>query len=269
VLSAIDGSIVGLRTIPPDRWRAEGRLILAWENHGEASRLFVYDAWQESDLWSESFARGSRAFLNDSTVAVLEPNGRAQVRRLASETIEVEAQLEREDSLRAVYLLSSADQYLLVTNRDGESRGGGPHTPIINGRVYAFSRPSGRMLWQSPAEIENFGLPIHQPASAPCLWFVRQQAPIQNLSRNAIRSRSSRASILCLDRRDGRTVFARDNVATAAGPSFSIVADRENQTVRLLLPTATVSLAFTGDEVPPEPPVQSSQVLRYADVSAP
>jgi hypothetical protein len=137
---------------------------------------------------------------------------------------------------------------------------------LINGRVYAFGRPSGESLWQTPAEIEDFGLPIHQPADVPTLWFMRQQPAGQFNSRATIRA--NRASILCLDRRDGRPLLARSDV-TLNSSFFAFEADAENQTVRLLLPTATFSLQFTGEEVPPEPPAQSGQVLRHAQPAAP
>jgi hypothetical protein len=271
VLSALDGSIVGMRTIPPDRWKTDGRLILAWERQGDSSRLRVYDAWEERDLWSESYSRDSRGFLSDSSLAVLEPSGRLQIREWTREIVEVEARLEPEESLRAVYLLSSADQHLLVTDRNAAARGvqpigGGNSVPLISGRVYAFERSSGKALWQSPAEIEDFGLPLHQPRAAPTLWFLRQQSAVQPARPPIRSSRTIAASILCLDRRDGRTLFAREDVPISQGP-FAIEANQAAQSVQLELSTVTVSLEFTGDDVPPEPPMQSELVLSQAEAA--
>jgi hypothetical protein len=95
---------------------------------------------------------------------------------------------------------------------------------------------------------------------------LRQQSAVQPARPPIRSSRTIAASILCLDRRDGRTLFAREDVPISQGP-FAIEANQAAQSVQLELSTVTVSLEFTGDDVPPEPPMQSELVLSQAEAA--
>ncbi len=257
MVSAIDGSVVGTRRLPGHRWNSSGRHVLAWESDTERRRvrLFLYDPKVESEIWSEEFVLGARGTLTSSSVAVMEPAGRLIIRSLRDDTVEVDANLTPENRLNAIYLQRSTDQYLLVTDRGTEEdiRGRSfPDAPIVDGRVYAFERGSGKPRWQTPARIAGFGFPLRQPAGLPTVWFIRKAA-----KKEAGVTRSSKADVLCIDRRDGRLLYRQHDIANIGRRgSYSVESDFNRRTVRLLLPQATVGIRFTERPIPPEPPAQ-------------
>jgi outer membrane protein assembly factor BamB len=261
VFSADDGSLLGTRRVPQHRWTTSGRLVLTWQRDDDSLRLRLNDPWLESDVWSEEFAIGSRGTLTGASVAVMEPNGRFTVRSLTSDVREVDAMLESVDSLNAIHLLRSSSQYLLITDRENEHGVDArisefDDAPLVNGKVYAFDRSTGALDWQTPAAVEGYGFAIHQPAELPAIWFVR------SVFLKKARPQDAEASVLCIDRRDGRIVDQRHNIPNSARThSLSFNVDFGRATVRLLLPKATVSVVFTSEPVPPAPPAQATDAL--------
>ena len=260
VLNAIDGRLIGRRNIPDwdHRWTTSGRYALGWQELERGNRLFLYDVWNETDIWSEDFASGSRGCLvTTSQVAVLQPDGRFIIRSLVDDRIIVDDQLVAEPKLSAIHVLPSQRRYLLVTDRAAPTNpvykavSGGLPAPLIQGRIYAFDPGSGRQQWQTPAVIEDYGLPLGQPNDLPTLWFIRQATNRQRRS-----ATTDVTSVLCLDRRDGRILLSQDEVPTKTN-SYRIRPDRAQQSVQLVLPGRTLRIKFTAEPTPPEPPAQT------------
>jgi hypothetical protein len=124
--------------------------------------------------------------------------------------------------------------------------------------VYAFDRKGGKPVWQVPAVIDQYGLPLHQPVDVPVLTFLRHV----NQAAAAPGQRTSlRGSVLCLDKRDGRILLRKDDIATQIH-SFEIVADTDRQVVQVSLPGKLFTLKFTDEPAPPEPPAQTGAPQR-------
>jgi outer membrane protein assembly factor BamB len=264
VVSALDGSVLGTRAVPDwdHRWVTRGRLVLAWEMVEGNVRLYLYDPWNAAELWSEIFPVGSRGDLvSDQAVAVLEPGGRFLVRRLSDAPPEIDARLEAEPTLSSIYILPSREDYALVTDGSGGAEDdavqvrevpGGLPAPLVHGRLYVFARQTGQPRWKVPAVIDNFGLPLFQPTDLPTLWFLRQVST--NQTRRAA-APSDRTSVLCLDKRTGRRLLSEENIR-ARTTSYEVVAQPADKTVHLHLPGRTLSVRFTDQPIPPEPPAQ-------------
>lgn len=265
VLSAIDGSLVGKRKLEPAdrRWTTHGRRVLAWEQAAATIKVRLYDAWKQgADLWSRQVPTGSRACLIDADeLAVLEPGGQFTIVSLATGAVRFAVPLEPEPTIAWIQVVRTAGQYLLMVSQQesNEPQGGilvqplssaGNQQTRLHGRVYAFQRGSGKLQWPVPAFVSHHCLPADQPVESPFLLFVRNRTDTNRTSA------PTKASVLALNRRDGRIVFESDNCGGTAN-SCEIVADPAKQNVSLTLYSQTAkSFVFqlTNKPMPPEPP---------------
>jgi len=169
-------------------------------------------------------------------------------------------------------VLPSSERYLLVTdthrelavtkNRSVQELEGSLPAPLIFGHVHAFARASGEPLWQTPATIENYSLPLIQPNETPTLWFLRRGTSAKSLNAPAP---SERISVLCLDRRDGRQLFAVDDVAATTPATYDVQVDYENATVTLVVGGYGFVVEFTNEPAVPEPTAQTGSAASLID----
>jgi hypothetical protein len=266
VFSALDGQELGTRKVEPldNRWTTLGRNVLAWEQEDDCPLVLrLYDAWSGEDIWREQLPPNSRASLVDhDEVAILQPDGRFVIRSLRDAQLPIETKLDAEESLLSVHVVRSEDQYIVVTNRAVEiepnttaasirSISSGSTTPLVTGNAYAFDRETGKPSWPAPAAIERFGFPVDQPTESPVLVFLRHVTP-----KNEKGSSRQHTSILCLDRRGGRSLLQKDDIP-AQTYTYDLIADRYKQTVTIALPNRTIAIKLTDAPIPPEPPTNT------------
>ena len=276
VLRTRDGYVLGNKPVPvgSNRWVTDGRLVLQW---GVSVRevpadqdvpkevqteVKLYDPWREAVLWTETFAPGSRGtLLPDSTMAVLEPEGRFVVRRLRDEPPLVAANLLATKQLAAIQTLQSGNQLLLGIATEAKSGGGGVNINTmgtvlpsirLNGPLYCFDLQTGQPNWESPAQIEDYLLPLTQPTDLPVLWLLRHSSTPQ--SRTGPQN-TDMTAVVCLDRRDGRLLFQKEPFPSDPN-SYEFDVDLEALTVSMSLSGQTFKLHFTEQPVAPEPPAQ-------------
>lgn len=295
VIDSRTGRILGERKVPDwqHRWATHGRFVLAWEkqtaddssgtpaagappadNPASAEiRLFLYDAWREADVWSQTFSPGARGVLvEDDKIAVLEPDGRFLIRSLRDADVVLNQNIEPEPGLTAIYVLPSEQRYLLVTDTDekpaADATGsvqeldGSLPAPLIFGHVHAFARTTGEPLWQTPATIENYSLPLVQPNETPTLWFLRRGTSAMSLNAPAP---SERISVLCLDRRDGRQLLAVEDIAATRPTAYDVQVDYENAAVTLVVGGFGFVVEFTDEPAAPEPTAQTGSAASPPD----
>jgi hypothetical protein len=226
----------------------------------------LYDAWQqEGDLWTRQVTAGSRGCLIDGEeLALLEPSGQFTIVSLATGAVRFAAPLAPESSLAWIHVIRSQSQYLLLASQqeNNEPAAGilvqplgtaGSQQTRLHGRVYAFDRESGKMQWPVAAFVAHHCLPGDQPTESALLFFVRNRTDTNRTSA------PTKASVLALDRRDGRIVYDSDNVGNTAN-SCDVVAEPTKDAVTLTLySTALKTLAFrlTDKPTPPEPPART------------
>lgn len=263
VLSPIDGSLLGRRTIgaAARRWTTCGRNVLTWEEKGSLVALRLVDAWSGQELWSRQVAKGARGDVVDGEeLAVLEPGGQFTLISLATGKVQFSVPLEPESALGWIQLLRSHSQYLLlasqevapgVSNRMGLQGVAGNSERGMHGRIYSFSRATGKLQWPLPAYIADHWLPADQPSESPLLCFV------------SMRQANNRAStqVLAIDRRTGETVYEKElNTTTSAA---EVVADPAKKTVVLSLTgqnQQNITFQFTDQPRPPQPPAQTGEM---------
>jgi hypothetical protein len=276
VLSAIDGTLLGKRKLEraDRRWTTRGRNVLAWEQTGTTLNVRLYKAWEQDaqgqhpDLWSRQVPQGTKGCLIEGEeVALLEPSGQFTVVSLATGETRFAVPLDPEPSLDYIQVQRSREQYILITTQSNPTPPPGllvnPLTTAnspqarVHGRVYAFARATGKLQWQVPAFVAMHALPIDQPVESPLLFFVRNRTDVKEGGNNR-----STASVLCLDKRDGRIAF--DGNAGQQANHCEIVADPLKRTVTVSLlnsPTpTTLVFQMTDKPFPPQPPAQTGDV---------
>ncbi|MGD9723397.1 MAG: PQQ-binding-like beta-propeller repeat protein [Pirellulales bacterium] len=261
VLRAATGEQVGSRQIVPfeQRMLTIGRQVLCWEPQGAQHLLALRDPWEEKTLWSFAFENGAKAaIVGDEAVGVLEPDGDFVLVTLADGKPLVKDKVEPEKALVGIYLLPAANEYLLITNSASplevpvnvQPVAGAANYPMVNGRVYAFDRSSGKKAWPAPAVVAQHGLVTNQPSQLPLLVFVRQVGP-----RRGPGPREPRTSLMCLDKRTGRVAYQNEELPHALLGNLEVSGDRTKNTMSLLLPPRVIELTLT-DVPPPTTPAK-------------
>jgi outer membrane protein assembly factor BamB len=280
VFSPVDGSLLGECELPAAEgdWAKLGRRVLHWKKSELGVDVQLLDPWdialgaprENPVIWSHRFAADSKGTLIDlDEAAILQPDGRFVIVDIATGEIRLDQQLEPEKDLHTVYVLRGAEEYIVMANTpiddapDGLSvqpaPGGfgalGQSSPLVKGRIYAVARDSGNLLWPVPAVVEHFGLPLDQPAQLPLLTLMRNISPENNGG-----SRSWKTEVLCLDKRDGRSIFRKDDISGQT-QVFHLQGDIEQKTVALMLPGQSYTLKFTTEPRPPSPPAQTGAAM--------
>jgi outer membrane protein assembly factor BamB len=275
VLSAIDGRTLGKRKVPraDRRWATNGRRVLSWEQKGSSLTVRLADMGTEpegAELWKVEVPLGTKGYLIEGEeVALLKTDGQLSIVSLHDGQSRLAAQLEPEPSLTWLQVQRSRERYIILTC--GQQIGGSeimaqPITnmtsthSLMNGRAYAFDRHTGKSQWPVPAYISQHGFPSDQPAESPLLLFVR------NLNTQKTNNNSWRASVLAIDKRDGRIVVENDDLnntsSNRAGMvnNCEITANAEEKTVTLTVYSPQVrslTLQLTNNPQPPAPPAQT------------
>jgi len=264
VLDPADGSDLALRTAPSEskRMASFGAKVLTHDSSGGKIKLALRDLWEETDLWQHEFNLGAKMWIVDEeAVGIMEPSGHFVLLSLPDGETIIDEKLAAERSLSEIYVLQSSDQFLLITSqpvseadpdRSFSAAPGGFSDPMINGRIYAFSKASGKPVWATPASVEQMGLLLPQPAELPVLTFVSHVS-----EKTSGRSRRTVTAVMCLDRRTGRVVFEKEDFPFGTG-SYHVEGDPDKDSVELILPGKAVRMTWTGIPVPPEPTEQAN-----------
>jgi outer membrane protein assembly factor BamB/tetratricopeptide (TPR) repeat protein len=263
VLRTDSGELVGHRSLPAQslRWTTYGRKVLAFRNRNDNnSDLYLFDPVKaEGDIWSHTVTgivnnSGVKGTIVDNeTVALLEPSGKFVMRNLADGKILVDEKLREETNLQRIFVLRSAQQDFLVTDRGPSAIGvrsgrvqmaipqqlpADAFTSPVNGRVYAFDRGTGKQQWSEPATIEQQNLWLAQPAELPVLMFFGSvQSAVPG------RQQAVGNSIVCLDKPTGRLAYENDKLQPFT--TMDLAVDPENQNLALQWGQQTLTLKFT------------------------
>jgi hypothetical protein len=140
--------------------------------------------------------------------------------------------------------------------------------PQVRGHIYAFDRRSGKQQWSVSALVENYYALMEQGLDLPVLVLIRPATtPGQ--------SNVSNPALLCIDRRNGRAVLDEElhNNNNQNQNNFvfncEVTGERDRKTVTLSLPATTVTLHYTDDPRPPEPPYQAGLALKQKPFGVP
>jgi outer membrane protein assembly factor BamB len=289
LFSAVDGQSLGQRTIPGSeslsmfhpRMTTVGRSVLIVAHENGKKRLKLFDPLTQKAVWqSGPFSLGARFDVwREQVVAGMEPTGRIVLHELVSGRLIGEAAAEpvtdansrTPNLLSEIHLTGSRDHLVVLANSLTQTDvqlntiqpipygNNNPANPRIHGKAYGFDRLTGKLLWTK--EIERQGILLDQPSESPALIFA-----VNSFDANNPTSRQSR--LLCLDKRNGRTLINRTSNYPLQNYEMSI--DLDEHAVDWKAPRDSVRMTFTDAPLPPpgaEP--EAAQNGRQSSLIAP
>ncbi len=274
VLRASDGELLGKRRIPRVTGKQRlpngeektvfgrveetclatlGRKMLLWWPQGNQRELTLVDPYEGRDLWRgrKFSAKAHACVVNNEVVGVMEPSGRFVLISLPDGRMIADLKLEPEPLLADISLDAGERRYLLLTSSlQSEANGpqfqpmpGSLYKPIHRGRLYAIDR-QGKLQWPAPVVIKNQYLLANQPADVPIVTFA-----CQTYQQKPNGQSTYGASVLCVDKRTGRTAFEKAFGNTTG--LFEVTGNPAKKTVDLTMQQSTVTLTFTDKPIPP------------------
>ncbi|MCE9548690.1 MAG: PQQ-like beta-propeller repeat protein, partial [Planctomycetia bacterium] len=273
VLRTGDGMLLGRCQVPSaeEWWLPVGRRMVTRRFDGGSKDkpvLALYDPWTKKEAWKYPLPAGSKVTqVDDDSVAVLDREGHFAVLDLASGATKLAQKLEPEPKLAGLYVVASRDTLLVIANQrtraghgemiEAAHENGGP---LITGRIYGLDPKSGRPLWPVPATLEDFALVLEQPSGLPVAVFARRLADRSG--------GEPKTAFLFLDKRTGSLAAPTREFAKRIN-NFEISGDEDKKSVTVYLrnTAATLTLTYTDQPTPPEPPIQID-AHRYAESRA-
>lgn len=264
VFKTADGTAVAQRPVTSraQRWITVGRNVITCQSDGRSLAIRCFDAWQQEDLWNRSFDDDAQCWRpSRDTVAIFEPQGKFLILDLISGKPRVECGLQPLPSLNRLYVLADPNSYTVVASGDNPNKHatntriygsiGGTLCPEINGHIYSIDRQTGTPRWSKPAQVYEYSLPLNQAPESPALVFLQNKR--SQVSPNSPRA-TYEASLLVIDKRDGRKLYAADGLDRVL--SYSVESTRQEQRVVVQTNKNEFELTFTDEPVQSAAPFQ-------------
>ncbi|MBA4017334.1 MAG: hypothetical protein C0483_09185 [Pirellula sp.] len=261
VLRAADGEQVKVVKLPKaeERVMALGRNLLSWRYEGRFAHLALQDMFTEQVLWKHELSSGSRLWpISHDEVGVMDRKGDFKVVDVTDGSFKLEASVQPEPQLSEAYVFRTGDNYLLLTNSPYKQREGvniqpvqgGYNNPLINGYLYGFDGQTKKQLYKT--RIDGHGLTLYQPEAVPMLVFASQ---VYETPRNG-QIRSPQGVLLCIDKRNGRTIY--DKRQPAPINMVDVTGEPQRNAVALRTMRNTLRFTFTDEpqteaSKPPQP----------------
>ncbi|MCA9216866.1 MAG: PQQ-binding-like beta-propeller repeat protein [Planctomycetales bacterium] len=277
-----DGSEDTNVSIPDSKriWTTFGRNVLTWDDvptndDNDVRNLCLVDPITQTKLWQREFVfsevrkpsdgdpivvEGAGCVVDDGFVAIVEPSGGCTVLDVRTgESVGNAVFATGNRKIYRVTLQVSDSQFTVAvlfrmrSERNAQYSYYKPTTEVslCDGIVHAISRKTGQPLWERPMEVERFGMFDRLPRDLPVMLFARLTRP--RSSGQASRSTQRRADIVCVDRRDGRLLFALER-QTVPSSEYRVEANSE-QSIEFRLPNnKSYRLQYSDHPLAPSPP---------------
>jgi outer membrane protein assembly factor BamB len=254
----IENDTVNTAVASSERWKVHGFKALGYVIKGSDITLRLEDVSTGKSLWQISYPTGIRGQLLNNKLAVMQQNGKFEIRDLLSGEIVIQKTLKAEPQISNLYVIEYQNRFLVIPNRSQSSRGislpsVGLQTKLINGNIYCLDKQTGEFLWQTPASVESWGLPLAQSPNSPVLAFIRQLNPTstQNRTQGSIRS-----EVFCIDKRDGRLLMPPREIPGYIRIFNVIAAPDENKVTVIADKNHIYKFELSADPTYPAAPVR-------------
>ncbi|MBA63270.1 MAG: hypothetical protein CMJ76_13005 [Planctomycetaceae bacterium] len=253
-----------------ERWPIEGFKSLIYQLTGTDIMIGLQDVSNGEMVWQQTYATGLRGQMMGTHLALMQPTGKFEIRDLLTGQPVIEKTLPEEPQMTNLYVIEYDDQYLVIPNRSATLRGItipsiGMQTRLINGSIYALDATSGEFLWQTPASVEGWALPLAQSTDSPVMAFIRQLNPTSTQNRT---SGSIRSEVFCMDKRDGRMLMPPRELPGYIRV-FNVISDLENQKVTVVADKNHIfEFSITGEPTWPAAPLQMHSQVSGANKGA-
>lgn len=269
VFRSVDGQRVGKYTLPPGDRRlvTRGRRVLCWVEENNKLMLRLIDPWEQRTVWEKPFPAGSQNALVDADeVGVVDLEGNFSLFDIADGRQILAQKITPEANMNELYLLRSADRYVLVTSSPWQQQNNklfvtqvnsGVNNPIIHGHVHLFDRNTGKHV--ASTAIERQALPLDQPRDLPILTFACR---VYNRQRGN-RSNDPPYELLCVDKRTGAVVH-HDRTRQALN-GMDLEGDPDLHKVRIKLLNGGITLKFTDQPAQEVKPPKDGEAKAKTD----
>ncbi len=251
VLNRDSGQEIGQRKIPSFNTRMaeqDGR-VLVWEGVNGATRLRLFDLWEQRNVWSKDFAAGAKGEVAGDIVALMTPRGECVL--LKTDTGETLNRIEFDPvkKLDRVFLHRAGDRIVAVaadsSSNTGARRvyplsGNTTFNPVFNGIAYGFDARTGKAVWTR--KVERQALITRQPAALPLLTFAVR---VDDRDPKTRQRTGYHVELLCLDDRDGRELYHGELPNSSS--AMDVVGDPQHATVELRTHVNSVRLKWTKE----------------------
>lgn len=241
-VSTLDGGEIGRRPAPAEEGRvaALGRRVVYWRPTQQGVELSLFDPWLGAEVWKQLYPLRSRmSLVENDEAAVLTPEGRFVVVRLANGEKSLETGFEPIQDCQSIIVLRDRRQYILGVHQQANDApfvgffpGAGDQP--INGFLAGIDPGSGKRLWST--RVEQQVLKGNQPSELPVLAMVSRK-PVQKNGRVVTQSH-----VLALDRRRGKVLY--DDRPDTPANLFDIGVRPDDKLVELRLSGEAVEIRF-------------------------
>jgi outer membrane protein assembly factor BamB len=208
------------------RVRLVGRNVLASEVDAKSQlKLRLYDVAAGKDLWSQSYPAGSLALsaVEGDFAGAVEPNGRVHVTdlRTGKEVLNASMKAEHLAGVQQLHLLADSDSFFVacVKPTDGNITAFGgvrsnlmPGTGLralpVNGEVYAFARPTGKLRWYVSMPDQMLVLDRFEELPVVLFTSTYQQWVINGAARHVKQVTTAHS----IEKRTGKRLYGNDNL---------------------------------------------------------
>jgi outer membrane protein assembly factor BamB len=257
-LRAHDGVAVDIPDFGPlyqRRLRVVGGNLLLSEKTKSELVLRYYDVLTGKDHWKRSFSPDTIVLQSEDPelLGVVEPSKQARITvinlKTQKEVISTKLEDPKDlDKAQAVHLLSDADRFYVAIHRPADPNvnpWGGPWSNLVNGircvpvngKVYAFSRETGKREWKG--EAQNQMLVLDQFKDLPILLFCARSQELVNMG-GFRQSNNMMSSIRSIEKRTGKLIYDK-RAATNQSPQFhALIANVAAGTVELIGPNLRI-----------------------------
>lgn len=268
VIRPSDGKKIGEKTVPEESERVAtyGHHVLQLRTvKGNRVEFRLVDPWDGAVVWSKQYEPYSKwRPVDHDTLAILERSGKFNILSIETGREIISADVGKQNSMTEIHVVSTPEQYFCFVSQPVAQKSRNRtvyrltrHYPDsllsrepFTGQIWAFHRASGKPQWPGPVEVTEKAYLPGQPASLPFLVFG-QQIRERISGKNEIHG-----SVLCLDKRTGAVVLAKDKLRSSS--VFELDGDPDTNEVNLSTPMFNFQFKITDGPTAPEPPFQEA-----------
>jgi outer membrane protein assembly factor BamB len=247
------------------------RLVISEFDPTGALVLRLYDVPTGKDLWKKSMPPQTIVLKAEDPdmLAYVDPKGVLSIvdLRLCREVFQTNVAEAHLDKVYSGFLLDDAGQYFVVLNKAND--GGAPSSNFVNmrsspvnGLVYAFDKPTGRMDWY--VQVTTQMILLEQFQQLPVLLFsANYKAPAGGPGRVA-----NLTATMSIDKRTGKRLWVSSGESTqppyARGAFYALRIDNKSGTIDLV--AASYRLRHAIDDGTTRRPAGDARTPRDDDV---
>lgn len=256
LISMIDGSTLGEWQRPPAKWVGTvGGNAITMIKGLRGQQLRVVEVATGKTVFFKTYPSGAAiAYPDPETIVAMDRKGKLEVVDAVQGKVLFTQTLQPEPNLRSLHVVRDAGTlYLGMNTLSSSEHEKAGHVevagaPLVTGRLYAMDATTGVPRWGGPATLDGHGLATLQAPASPVLLLVGHRRTTSDSSG------SETARLLCLDKRNGRSLVREEGIASLETHSYMVSLDRTAaDRVVVDLERTLLELDFTDRPRPPEP----------------